>query len=220
MPQSSRESFRIQHAMLGIAATALGLAWVQAEWEPIRLFAGQFAEKPSLSAWYLGDRPLYQMTRVAIRTGLYGGTAIACPVMVLLLLLERRGGRRRPIWRARRPGAVGCLAGTIVLVFELVHQAIRSTAAVHVVHFVTKAPEHARYLGWDFDTFTELRKWDPLQTTLIGMPRQAGLVVGGAWLALILAGAWRPQPTWIDRAGRIVGVFWIVAACHFFLLPL
>jgi hypothetical protein len=34
--------------------------------------------------------------------------------------------------------------------------------------------------------------------------------VAGAWFVLALAGWWRPEPSWIDRAGRVVGFLWIV----------
>jgi len=33
--------------------------------------------------------------------------------------------------------------------------------------------------------------------------------VAGAWLVLILAGRWRPGPSWIDRSGRVMGVLWV-----------
>jgi hypothetical protein len=32
----------------------------------------------------------------------------------------------------------------------------------------------------------------------------------GAWSALAICGRWSPEPSWIDRLGRILGVFWIV----------
>jgi hypothetical protein len=35
--------------------------------------------------------------------------------------------------------------------------------------------------------------------------------VAGAWLALALSGRWRPERDWLDRAGRVLGVCWIVA---------
>jgi hypothetical protein len=35
--------------------------------------------------------------------------------------------------------------------------------------------------------------------------------VAGAWLTLALARRWRPEPTWPDRLGRIVGILWIAA---------
>ncbi len=223
MRRSRIKGLRVQDAMLAIAATAIGLAWAQAEWEPIQAFAGHFAERPSYAKWFLGDRPLYQLARAVIKDGLLVATAMACPWMVLLLFRGRRGGGHGRFWRARRPGAVACLAATFVLIFELAHQALMPVAAIHLVLFQTEDPPHARYLGWQFDTFDSLGNrspmGDPLGTALIGMSRHAGLVVAGAWLALILAGAWRPEPSWIDRAGRTLGWFWIVAALAFIMIP-
>jgi len=34
----------------------------------------------------------------------------------------------------------------------------------------------------------------------------------GSWLGLWLARRWATEPSWIDRAGRIVGAFWIAGA--------
>jgi hypothetical protein len=39
--------------------------------------------------------------------------------------------------------------------------------------------------------------------------RETGLAVAAAWMALLLTGRWRAEPSWIDRAGRILGVLWI-----------
>jgi hypothetical protein len=33
-----------------------------------------------------------------------------------------------------------------------------------------------------------------------------------AWVILLLSGRWRSEPSWIDRLGRALGVFWIVWA--------
>jgi hypothetical protein len=34
--------------------------------------------------------------------------------------------------------------------------------------------------------------------------------VAGAWFVLFFAGWWRPEPSWIDRSGRVLGFLWIV----------
>jgi hypothetical protein len=49
-------------------------------------------------------------------------------------------------------------------------------------------------------------------TWVVLTPRgaEAGLAVAAAWLLLALGRRWQPEPAWIDRAGRIVGVYWIV----------
>ncbi len=40
-------------------------------------------------------------------------------------------------------------------------------------------------------------------------PLYAGWAVAGAWALLFWGGRWKPQPHWLDRAGRIAGGFWI-----------
>jgi hypothetical protein len=36
-----------------------------------------------------------------------------------------------------------------------------------------------------------------------------GPAVAATWLGLILSRRWRPEPGWIDRVGRLIGVLWI-----------
>ena len=36
-----------------------------------------------------------------------------------------------------------------------------------------------------------------------------GSAVVGAWTTLLLSSCWRPENSWIDRAGRVLGVYWI-----------
>ena len=38
-----------------------------------------------------------------------------------------------------------------------------------------------------------------------------GLAVVASWMTLMLGRRWRAEPSWIDRFGRIMGLFWIVA---------
>ena len=40
----------------------------------------------------------------------------------------------------------------------------------------------------------------------------AGWLVAAAWIALAVAGACRPEPSGIDRAGRVLGAYWIAIA--------
>jgi hypothetical protein len=39
-----------------------------------------------------------------------------------------------------------------------------------------------------------------------------GWTVAAIWLLLALSGRWRPEPSWIDRLGRLLGVVWIACA--------
>ena len=35
------------------------------------------------------------------------------------------------------------------------------------------------------------------------------LAVITSWLALLLSGRWRAEPSWLDRAGRVFGCYWV-----------
>ena len=39
-----------------------------------------------------------------------------------------------------------------------------------------------------------------------------GFTVAAVWLLLALSGRWRPEKSWIDRLGRLLGVVWIACA--------
>jgi hypothetical protein len=225
MARLRRGGFRVQDAMIAIAAMAFGLALVRVEWQPILALAGRL-EHANRS---LGGGRLYEVTRVVIKRVLLVSTAAICPLMVMLLLIARRRDRRAKFWRVRRPGAVACLTGTIVLSCELVHQSLTPISDIQLIRVHTKyvpnsVTPYFELLGWNLGPFIARRNWivihDPWATTVLWTSRHTGLVVAGAWLALILARAWRPEPSWSDRAGRMLGVFWIVSAAHFFLLPL
>lgn len=42
-----------------------------------------------------------------------------------------------------------------------------------------------------------------------------------AWVALIATGRWAPEPSWIDRLGRVLGVMWTIALpAHLVLIRL
>lgn len=52
------------------------------------------------------------------------------------------------------------------------------------------------------------------------IPLVPGASVLPAWSALALARRWDPEASWVDRAGRLVGVFWIaMIPWAFWLLP-
>ena len=39
---------------------------------------------------------------------------------------------------------------------------------------------------------------------------EGGFAVASAWLVLWENGRWRPQPSWTDRLGRLLGLFWVL----------
>jgi hypothetical protein len=42
------------------------------------------------------------------------------------------------------------------------------------------------------------------------LAHHAGWAVVVSWLTLALIGRWRPEPSWVDRWGRVLGFTWIV----------
>jgi len=40
-----------------------------------------------------------------------------------------------------------------------------------------------------------------------------GVAVLFSWLVLLATGRWQPEASWVDRAGRFAGVFWMAATC-------
>jgi len=54
-----------------------------------------------------------------------------------------------------------------------------------------------------------VRVHDTLVSVLAFGHGQCGAAVAAVWLTLTLTCGWRPRPDWLDRAGRILGIFWI-----------
>jgi hypothetical protein len=50
-----------------------------------------------------------------------------------------------------------------------------------------------------------------IQGAFIAHSQHVCFAVIGAWIALRLAGAWKPGSHWIDRAGRATGLAWVLA---------
>lgn len=223
MPRSSRSIYRLHDVMIAVAFTAIGLAWVQSEWAEIRHLGGEIRGWSYLGQYPIEDSPLYLSLRSVVATGFYTLTGVASPWAVFLLYRSRRSGRTWRFGRVRRPGAVACLAVTAVLSFELILAAVDPLhTARHVKPNVSYAhrTQEVQIRHLTIPVLSRASAADPFGRMLHGMPRHAGLVVAGAWLTLRMAGAWRPEPTWVDRAGRALGLFWILAAFHFLLFPL
>lgn len=242
MRRSRHSLYRLHDVTLAVALTAIGLAWVRAEWEPIRQRAGgipgwslqgpSYAPSPwsgqsagmvrrwsALPANPIGNSPFYRSTRSVVATALYVMTGVACPWMVYLLYRARRPGRTWRFGRVRRPGAVACLAATVVLPFELIHVTLAPTRFLQTNVWYQGDVQQAQVRHFSRYPWPRGDIEGPFFTMLDGMPRHAGLLVAGSWLVLILTGTWRPERSWLDRAGRVLGWFWILAALHFLLFP-
>ena len=122
-------------------------------------------------------------TSDAWKVALLAGSPLLAAWTVALLLA--RLGRPRPHLRRvlRQPGAVACAVATLAM-------AVDATWIIPI--WVRKAPLMAAY---SFVCHVDV-----------------GFAVLGSWAVLVLSGRCRPEPSWIDRAGRIIGAIWIGAA--------
>lgn len=192
-PQTGR-SFRISDALALVAATGLGLAGC-------RLWL-------SLSGYDLGDlfptgdQPLV----LGLMTALW---AVPGSLILLLswtsatLLLRLRAPRpqRRHLWC--QPGFLACVGA--VFVFAWTSFGVGSSLALESL---LMNPADLSRLTYD----------DLVRSFVLILlhKRQVPENVGGAvlliWLVTWASGRCRPEPSWLDRSGRLLGVVWVCIA--------
>jgi len=126
------------------------------------------------------------------------GVQAAVPFLVTLTpaLFILRLRRPRPRWRrlARQPGMVACCVATLILIFGILHIIPINPS---LLRSLPVSPRGSIFFRGD-----------------------AGFGVAGAWLILALGGCWRPEPRWIDRFGRALGLAWIIVNLIAQSLPL
>jgi hypothetical protein len=113
-----------------------------------------------------------------------------------LLAVRLRGPRSR---LSRRPGVVPSVVVAGLLLAGLVRTIARSLS-----------PDIPFWMSW------RMRLGRPLTTLgslLQGADSGTGFATAAAWLVLLAGGWWRPEPSWVDRAGRLLGCYWIAMWC-------
>ena len=119
---------------------------------------------------------------------------------VAVLACRFLGPRPRLRRLARQPGTVATACLTLALPIEAAPRA----AGWALRQVVDRAwpPQQPPALGGDIAITA-----DQLLYILTGV--EAGPLVLAGWLLLAAPGLWRSEPTWVDRAGRALGVAWI-----------
>jgi hypothetical protein len=134
----------------------------------------------SLSRVYFLQRPTH--FRVAAISPL-----LATWTAALLILRARppRPNRRKLV---RQPGMAACCSIAVAILFAMMDSLIRAGKSY-----------------WKFGTIDFSNYVLVVEATANVAPS-----VAAVWLVLALSGLRRPDPDWIGKAGRVIGVCWII----------
>jgi hypothetical protein len=126
--------------------------------------------------------------------------AVPFPAMwslaVLALAVFDRGTVRRR--RLRHAGVVACIAAVVALALTTL-----IASSFYVLHVL----EEVRVIPRIFTHARNTHAMPPFANA--PMEEIVGAAVLGAWSAMAASGRWRCQRSWIDRTGRVLGIFWI-----------
>ncbi len=117
---------------------------------------------------------------------------LAFTLALIPIRLNRPRSVREDLWR--QPGLVACISVAIALLISILQQVVSSLAICLRMPKISLRNE----LGQIFEE------------TIYRLPAQAILVIVASWTILALGRRWKAEPGWIDRAGRVIGAYWIV----------
>jgi hypothetical protein len=121
---------------------------------------------------------------------------------ILALNLTRYATTRREL--ACRPGFSALVAVVVVRAIEIIQLVIDESRI------------DERFLFRGVTTWID-RIWALLNVDMALYQCSIAGAVAAVWLTTAMAGCWRPEKTWIDRVGRCLGVFWLLAAVAYSL---
>jgi hypothetical protein len=117
---------------------------------------------------------------------MYANTLLLAPLALWVVLMTRARSSSERRWA--EPGVTAALVTLLVI------------ALVGVSLLAARLPG-----------FPGIRRMGPqlAYISVAVLPVTMGPAIASAWLALWLAGAFRIEPTWCSRVGRVLGVYWI-----------
>ncbi|MFI5458398.1 MAG: hypothetical protein ACHRXM_23455 [Isosphaerales bacterium] len=200
----------ILDAIVLVAAMAIALAmargWPSPRWCAMPAFAVYNGRPPSTA------RSLHYFFATRISWTI----PFAITFTAALLILRFRSPRPRFIRIARQPGAVACAAALVAMAARMGQEALgyalayltRPSSAVRL-----PSPPFLRYdnAGWHLPLGQVLHNI-VLETFPLLVSPSVGIAVVVAWGVQWASGRWRPEPSWLDRAGRLAGAYWIAQA--------
>jgi hypothetical protein len=139
----------------------------------------------SLSDWSVGSAGLLMVNLLTF------ATPMAVSLTMALLVLRNR--QPRPPWRRlmRRPGTMACLAPSCGWAFGVMFAA------------AAMADGGADELRWPGSPGLWIEVFSLAASFL------AGFAVAITWIILVAIRRWHPEPSWLDRLGRLAGAGWI-----------
>jgi hypothetical protein len=128
------------------------------------------------------------------------------PLSMMLLILRLRQPRPRFKRLMRQPGTVACWA-----VFFVVGLRILGVLEGALLARIVGVRWHEMVFDWPWvDEFG----WDALPLVVFtwaqDLAPQMCLAVAVTWSLLAVSGQWHPEPSWIDRMGRVIGIYYIL----------
>jgi hypothetical protein len=186
-----RRRLTVLDAVALVAATAFGLAWGQAAW-------------PSLAdGWFIPPRGGWSMLAAlaAVPHALLMTFSLLVSFTLCLLPLRLIRPRPHPRRLPLQPGTAACVAAAIALVLE----------------GVSLLADYVSYVQLRGNSWTDFVEEKPFGAFVyLKLASEAAPAAGGAilsaWAILWLGRRCRTAPDWVEWAGRIVGILWLVTA--------
>jgi hypothetical protein len=125
-------------------------------------------------------------------------SALVITSSAAILFLRLRSPRPRFSRICRQPGAAACL---IILV---------ATFYFFAQYGLLVCFYHAG--GYEWNEAVTLIRWESVRAALAGW---VDISIPIVWLILWLGKFWRPEPSWIDRTGRVIGIYCTFASLLF-----
>jgi hypothetical protein len=187
-------------AMVLLGATAVGFALMREAWHA------------EMSRWFA--RPIRGWTVAGIIAHVPFGMLLFFPMLVCwsVAIFVLRFADPRP--RLRRillqPGAAACATAT-ALVLARITEITATIAASTIIGWLEDPGAHVGTLLLEKMTYFE-EFFDQARSSPIVGP---GTPILCLWMFLYVSRMWRPESTWVDRAGLAVGTMWIVMSLCF-----
>ena len=190
--------FLLSDAIVLVLATAVGLAVVRPYYATMKLldWAPPIPQAAPFNGWI---------------KGLWGCLVLAAPLVMAWTLAILALRFRRPRDRVESAGpAAGLVAGLMaasvlawrLMGFATMYARVIGRPTLNILTVRSRALS-GTWGGWPPDHL--LFETDHYLDTMATI----GVAVASSWIVLLASGRWRPERSWIDRAGRVLGWFWI-----------